>query len=524
MTSHSDDDRSGRLIGRRTFFVRAGGVAASALLLPGLDLKRALAAATAGGKPTRKAGAGGPGGTPLTVDALRARFRSAVVDLEKKFPYAYALYTRDEDLNITVDRSGVAISGNGPREGIVLGVYDGRGFREEAGSFITAEWLDGMRDRLLATPEVSRDTRGLDPGPPLERRWVETGTKPTADLPLAERVERARRLHADLLQREPRLLNGRVTISTGVSERAFVNRTRSLHQVLHRGGNNTLALVRGGKGGGPGAYWHRSRGVGGFELCEMSEADLVLVLERAARLADSTPPPAGLKTLVLAPDITGTLAHESFGHGVETDLFPQGRARAADYLGRSVGSSLVQIFDDPSQPHANGFYHFDDEGESARSTCIVADGVFRSGLTDLLSASRLKLTRTSNGRREASASKAYARMSSTFFGRGRTPKDEVIRGVTDGIYVTLLRAGIEDPKGWGIQVVAQYGEEIKAGKLTGRAWSPITLSGFVPEVLGSIDAVGDDFMLTPGTCGKGYKEFIPVSMGGPHLRLRARVS
>jgi TldD protein len=72
--------------------------------------------------------------------------------------------------------------------------------------------------------------------------------------------------------------------------------------------------------------------------------------------------------------------------------------------------------------------------------------------------------------------------------------------------------------------VAQYGEEIKDGRLTGRAFSPVTLSGYVPDVLASVDGVGNDFELAPGTCGKGYKELVPVSTGGPHLRFKARVS
>jgi TldD protein len=75
-----------------------------------------------------------------------------------------------------------------------------------------------------------------------------------------------------------------------------------------------------------------------------------------------------------------------------------------------------------------------------------------------------------------------------------------------------------------MQIVAQYGEEIVRGRLTGRVVSPVTLSGFVPDVLASIDGIADDFELVPGTCGKGYKESVPVGMGGPTLRLRARVS
>jgi len=36
--------------------------------------------------------------------------------------------------------------------------------------------------------------------------------------------------------------------------------------------------------------------------------------------------------------------------------------------------------------------------------------------------------------------------------------------------------------------------------------------------------VGNDFGLEPGSCGKGFKEFVAVTAGGPHIRTRARVS
>ncbi|NLE76365.1 MAG: hypothetical protein GX605_06395 [Chloroflexi bacterium] len=61
------------------------------------------------------------------------------------------------------------------------------------------------------------------------------------------------------------------------------------------------------------------------------------------------------------------------------------------------------------------------------------------------------------------------------------------------------------------------------GQFTGRFFSPVGITGFVPDLLKSISLVGDDFALSGGWCGKGHKEFIPVSDGGPHLRFRARL-
>jgi TldD protein len=115
-------------------------------------------------------------------------------------------------------------------------------------------------------------------------------------------------------------------------------------------------------------------------------------------------------------------------------------------------------------------------------------------------------------------------MTNTFFGRGDTPVADLIAGVERGVYLQGAESGMEDPMGWGIQVTAHYGEEIVNGRLTGKLFAPVGITGYVPDVLKSINAIGSDFELTGGaTCGKGHKEFVPVSSGGPHLRTKARL-
>jgi TldD protein len=82
---------------------------------------------------------------------------------------------------------------------------------------------------------------------------------------------------------------------------------------------------------------------------------------------------------------------------------------------------------------------------------------------------------------------------------------------------------MEDPQGWGIQVTCHYGREIKGGKIAGRTFAPVGITGYVPDVLQSITAIGDTIKMDGGGCGKGHKEFIPVASGGPHILLTARL-
>ena len=182
------------------------------------------------------------------------------------------------------------------------------------------------------------------------------------------------------------------------------------------------------------------------------------------------------------------------------------------------------MFDDPTLPGAYGTYYFDDEGASARRVPIINHGVFVSGISDLYSAARLGIPRTGNGRRQNFDRKAYARMTNTYFAPGATPVRRYDRRCRRRRLLTQMSSGMEDPKNWGIQLLMHYGREIKGGQFTGRIFAEVGMTGSVPEVLASITQVGDDFGVDPAFCGKGHKEYVRVSSGGPHLRLRAHLS
>jgi TldD protein len=261
-----------------------------------------------------------------------------------------------------------------------------------------------------------------------------------------------------------------------------------------------------------------------MEVTAVGDGDLSATAATAGQLLRSTSVPPGTYDVVTDPTTSGTIAHEAFGHGMETDMFLKQRARGADYIGKRVGSELVNIVDDPTLPGAYGSYFVDDEGQPAAPTQIIRDGMLLGGLTDLYSASRLGIGRTANGRRESVQRKAYARMSNTFFTPGQHTPDEVLSSLDDGLYLCETENGMEDPKGWGIQIWAHYAREYRAGKPTGRLFSPIAITGYVPEVLGDVSMVANDFRMDAGSCGKGWKEIVPVGSGGPHLRTRCRLA
>ena len=264
---------------------------------------------------------------------------------------------------------------------------------------------------------------------------------------------------------------------------------------------------------------------GGAELLEEMDSDFSYACRCAIDLLDSVVPTPGTYDVICMPDVTGLIAHEAFGHGVEMDMFVKDRALAQKYIGEIVASPIVTMHDNANTCMECGSYFFDDEGTLSRDTVIIENGILKSGISDLLSAVRLKTTPTGNGRRESFERKAYTRMTNTYFEKGSDRLDDMIASIENGILLENAASGMEDPKNWGIQCMVNIGREIKDGKLTGKIFSPVCLSGYVPDLLKSISMISDDLHISGcGCCGKGYKEWVKVSDGGPAIKAVVTIS
>lgn len=270
--------------------------------------------------------------------------------------------------------------------------------------------------------------------------------------------------------------------------------------------------------------FHSASGLKGPSLInEMTEAVPSLVKDGES-LLDSVRMEPGEYEVILSPDIAGLIAHEAFGHGVEMDMFVRGRAKAPDYMGKSVGSEKVTMYDGAAWGKEVASFIFDDEGTPSGDTLVIDKGILKGGISDYLSAKILGTKPTGNGRRESFEKKAYSRMTNTRFASGTNTLEEMISGIKKGYLLNISYSGMEDPKNWGIQGVALMGREIINGQFSGKIVSPVVMTGYVPEVLGKISMVGKDVSLFgSGYCGKGYKEFVKVSAGGPYIKTQMRL-
>ena len=232
----------------------------------------------------------------------------------------------------------------------------------------------------------------------------------------------------------------------------------------------------------------------------------------------------GMYDVITTPEVTGLIAHEAFGHGVEMDMFVKERALAKDYIGKQVASDITSMRDGALSASQVSSYLFDDEGTLGSDTTIIDHGTLVTGISDILSAMRLNTKPTGNGKRESFERKAYTRMTNTLFTTGTDSLEDMIASIERGYLLEGMDSGMEDPKHWGIQCVVAMGREIKDGKLTGKVVAPVTLTGYVPDLLKSISMISNDFaMFGSGACGKGHKEWVKVSDGGPYLKCKVRL-
>ena len=256
----------------------------------------------------------------------------------------------------------------------------------------------------------------------------------------------------------------------------------------------------------------------------LPEEKLREAVKTALELLNAERVEPGEYEVITDPEVTGLIAHEAFGHGVEMDMFVKGRALGAEYIGKRVGSDAVTMHEGALCAEDVTSYAFDDEGTPAGDVTEIDKGILRGGICDALSALRLGVEPTGNGKRQSFDHKVYTRMTNTLFDSGECTLEEMIASVKKGYYLRGMNSGMEDPKHWGIQCIIERGYEIVDGKLTGKVVAPLVMTGYVPDLLGSVTMVSRDReVLGSGACGKGHKEWVKVADGGPCLKAKVRL-
>jgi TldD protein len=255
----------------------------------------------------------------------------------------------------------------------------------------------------------------------------------------------------------------------------------------------------------------------GYEVFDVETPQAVGegVAKRAIDQLGAKAPKGGRSPVVLGPNVVGVFVHEAFGHLAEADLALSGGV-LADNLGKKIGSNEVTFYDDGTIEGAFGSFKYDDEGVPTQKTLLIKEGVVKGLMHNRETAQKFSTAPTGNARAEDFRVEPIIRMRNTYMAPKDRSFEELIEGVKSGYYFKSLRGGQANLDGT-FQVGIQEAYEIVNGEL-GETVRDASISGNTLETLFKVDAVGKDFELWPGRCGKGQTAFI--CDGGPHIRIK----
>ena len=360
----------------------------------------------------------------------------------------------------------------------------------------------------------------LAPVPPHTARVRAAPVEDPARVPLAEKEALCRRYNELLLNASPRIRTTSAAYSDAVGTALFMSTEGAeIEQDICACRLSLSAVAMDGADVQSGRWSVADQR--GFQVCRGLDARCEEAAREAVDLLSARPVEAGRYTVICDPMLTGVFVHEAFGHLSEADfIYEHDRLKEMMTLGRRFAGERVSIVDDATLPGECGSYGFDSEGVPAQRTWLLREGRLAGRLHSRETAARMNETPTGNARAMGSGYPPVVRMSNTFLLPGDASFERMLAETRDGLYARGFLGGQTDMEMFSFS--AERAWRIRGGKLA-EPLRDVVLSGNVFHTLSRIDAIGNDLRLNGGGCGKGNQSSLPVSDGGPHVRVRGVV-
>ena len=269
-------------------------------------------------------------------------------------------------------------------------------------------------------------------------------------------------------------------------------------------------------------------GRGGMELIT-GKNEITTVAQSISEKADELIDTKGVKeeeaTVVMNQDFVALLTHEILGHPSEADrvlgkeMAWAGGAWWTGKLGSRIGSTELNVIDDPTIPSSLGSYKYDDEGVIATKKSLIENGILSNHMQSRETASIFNTEPNSAMRATGYAFMPLIRMACTCIAPGDWDPNEMIKGVKNGYLVCNMKVPSIDMMRQNWSISCQYAHKIENGEAK-ELLRDVIVMGNAPAFFQSIDAVGSDFTVRPITnCGKGDPmQIMRMGNGGPHIR------
>jgi PmbA protein len=314
-------------------------------------------------------------------------------------------------------------------------------------------------------------------------------------LPGTERIEWARRAEAAAMAADPRISNsdgGSFDAATGskilANSRGFVGSYRSSYA-----GVSAAPLARDENGQMQrDGWWSSARRMADLESPESVGKEAA---RRTVRRLGARRVPTQQVPIVFSAEVARSLVGSVF-EAASGDTIWRHASYLAGKLGEPIGAATLTIIDDnmmllPTGAGGFGSSPFDGEGLPTRRTVVVEGGVLRNYMLNTYAARKLGMKSTHNASRGLAGAPGIG-CGNLYLEPGKQTPEEIIGGVTAGLYVTSLM-------GFGTNIVTgdysrgAAGLWIENGQLT-HAVEEITIAGNLGEMLKNVTAIGNDLV------------------------------
>ncbi len=223
---------------------------------------------------------------------------------------------------------------------------------------------------------------------------------------------------------------------------------------------------------------------------------------RAVQLLGGRPVETCRVPVVFSPDVGWTLL-SYLSTALNGDHLSRGRSWLCTTLQDDpravIGSPLLTVIDNGLLPETPGSAPFDGEGVDCRSTSLLDRGAVAGRICDLSAGRRLGTGSSGHAQRQGYEGRPDIGTSNLYIAPGSASPEAILESVDHGLWIWGL-------SGWWVGLEpsnsqfssAASGLWIEKGQPS-RPVARVTIAGPLREILGGIDAVGDDLTWTHPT-------------------------
>ncbi|MCX7918826.1 MAG: TldD/PmbA family protein [bacterium] len=397
-----------------------------------------------------------------------------------------------------------------------------RAFHNGGWGFVSFNSLDNLEHHVrLACHQaklIGNQTSKLAPVKP-QKAFISAQPKlDPRSIPLSEKQFLCERYNRQLLH-YPQIQSTRILYADGYTRKYYFNSEQTeIEQEKLFAGMSISALAK--DGNTVQRAYESLASETGYDSILGLEPMVEQIAERAIGLLSAKRVTSGVYTVVIDQKLAGVFIHEAFGHLSEADhIYDNPRMLAIMRIGTQFGVPELNVVDDATIPGIRGHYEFDDEGVPGQKNYLIKNGILVGRLHSRETAAKMNEPVSGNARAISYRFPPIVRMSCTYIEPSTYSFDKMISEVDYGLYVKGALGGNTNLEMFTFSSEEAY--EIKQGKI-GQRIRDVILSGNVFETLQNIDAIGNDLEIRGGLggCGKQGQSPLPVSDGGPHIRIR----